>query len=227
MSDREAQRAFRSLPAPTSTRPAAAADSDCHSVPVAMSEPRPSPEAPVHTLPGAASLSGGLGQVPGSTVPGHLGFGARRARARAVARRRVPAARASGPEPLRGPATEAPAAAGAPLAETRLPAAGSEPRALWLASWGPRGAWGPRVGGGPSAACALAGRSRSAAAAATEARSPGLRPRSKPAGCRRADLTLVDHFSRASRMIGGRSSGHLREARSRGQCQREHAERGL
>ena len=142
MSDREAQRAFRSLPAPTSTRPAAAADSDCHSVPVAMSEPRPSPEAPVHTPPGAASLpvGGGLGQVLGSTVPGHLGFDAR---ARAVARRRVPAARASGPEPLRGPATEAPAAAGAPLAETRLPAAGSEPRALWLASWGPRGAWGP------------------------------------------------------------------------------------
>jgi hypothetical protein len=48
--------------------------------------------------------------------------------------------------------------------------------------------------------------------------SPRLRPRSKPAGLRRADLTsLAPIFYRISRMIGARSSGHLREGRSRGQ----------
>jgi hypothetical protein len=48
--------------------------------------------------------------------------------------------------------------------------------------------------------------------------SPRLRPRSKPAGLRRADLTsLAPIFYRISRMIGARSSGHLRTERSRGQ----------
>jgi hypothetical protein len=67
------------------------------------------------------------------------------------------------------------------------------------------------------------------ATAATEAEGPRHRPRSKLARIRRAAGSHAHwpSFKGTSRMMGGRSSGHLGEGRSRGQSLASIAERGF